>query len=462
MACPAVSGLSALLIEKYRQLNSADPDPALLKAILCNTASDLGNTGPDFQFGYGKVNALEAVQAIQCVHYLTQTNGLNKGGVHTYSLTVPQSCTNLRVMLAYSDMEFVNWSCNVPTLINDLDLELVDPSSTVHLPLTLNPLLPSSPAVPMVNRRDPVEQVSVPFPSPGVWQIVVKGYNVPAGPQGYALTWRDSCGCAAVAPCAPVPANLVAWWPLGDPAGSPAVAEILNGIPTVTVPGPLSAGGPLAVPGKVNGAIYVYGPALYAQASLTPLLDLGASDFSIDCWAKPIQCGQNYRHPIVDKLDPANPLSGYALLLHNNLVRLLLGIPGLGGQVFTCPTPLALGSWNFIAVSVQRNVGVMFTVNGVITTVATPLPAPNPDNASPLWIGGSRLAYTNGYCEIGIDELEIFNRALPAAEFMTIFAADSAGQMPPAALRNQVRGYERQWHPGHRRGGPARMDDPDL
>ena len=47
MASPTVAGTLALLVQRFRQLNPGnDPSSALLKALVCNTATDLGNPGP--------------------------------------------------------------------------------------------------------------------------------------------------------------------------------------------------------------------------------------------------------------------------------------------------------------------------------------------------------------------------------------------------------------------------------
>jgi subtilisin family serine protease len=49
MAAPAVSGGLALLYERYRALHGgSNPKNALMKAVLLNGATDLGNPGPDF------------------------------------------------------------------------------------------------------------------------------------------------------------------------------------------------------------------------------------------------------------------------------------------------------------------------------------------------------------------------------------------------------------------------------
>ncbi len=57
MSSPAVSGGLALLYQRYRQLHSgANPKNGLMKALICNGGTDLGNTGPDFTYGFGWMN----------------------------------------------------------------------------------------------------------------------------------------------------------------------------------------------------------------------------------------------------------------------------------------------------------------------------------------------------------------------------------------------------------------------
>jgi alpha-tubulin suppressor-like RCC1 family protein len=57
-AAPMVSGIAALLFAADTTLT-----PAEVKAILESTATDLGETGFDYYYGWGKINALAAVQA---------------------------------------------------------------------------------------------------------------------------------------------------------------------------------------------------------------------------------------------------------------------------------------------------------------------------------------------------------------------------------------------------------------
>jgi PGF-pre-PGF domain-containing protein len=59
MACPHVSGIAALLLQ-------ADPDliPDEIRSLLTTTAVDLGEEGPDMSYGYGRVSAWAAVNAV--------------------------------------------------------------------------------------------------------------------------------------------------------------------------------------------------------------------------------------------------------------------------------------------------------------------------------------------------------------------------------------------------------------
>jgi hypothetical protein len=57
MAAPAVTGGLALLYQRYRQLNAgANPKSGLMKTLICNGATDKGNAGPDFSYGFGFMN----------------------------------------------------------------------------------------------------------------------------------------------------------------------------------------------------------------------------------------------------------------------------------------------------------------------------------------------------------------------------------------------------------------------
>lgn len=127
MACPSATGVLALATERYKQLNRGEePISALLRALLANTADDLGNPGPDYQFGYGLINAEKAVVAVENGWYAL--GSLTHGGAegkHTIKIPDGVNPKALRVMIAWTDtVGLRDLPYGEPALLNDLDLTL--------------------------------------------------------------------------------------------------------------------------------------------------------------------------------------------------------------------------------------------------------------------------------------------------------------------------------------------------
>jgi hypothetical protein len=188
-AAPAVAGISALLIQQYRHIyGGADPWPSTVKALLIHTAVDLGNPGPDYAFGYGRVDAQAAADVLRA-RGLRQ-DSVSNGVTNTYTITVPARTASVKATLVWDDPAgTVNAN---PALVNNLDLTLVEPNgTTIRLPWVLNPTRPSSYATKGTDSRNNVEQVYVTNPTPGTWTVRVKGTSVPEGPQPYSLVSED-------------------------------------------------------------------------------------------------------------------------------------------------------------------------------------------------------------------------------------------------------------------------------
>ena len=191
-SCPTLSGIAALLTEHYKNLNASQlPSAALLKAILCNTADDLGSIGPDFIYGFGRANALKASQIISDGNYLTAV--VAQMDTNTHILTVPFNTEQLKIMLYWAD------STALPlmnaTLINNLDIEVVDANSITHYPWLLN-TIPAQVNAPATTgnafQRDSVnniEQITINQPIPGNYEIKILGTDIPLGPQGYVVVY---------------------------------------------------------------------------------------------------------------------------------------------------------------------------------------------------------------------------------------------------------------------------------
>ena len=214
MAAPAVSGTVALMLQQYRKTYFGDetrddaPLPSTFKAILCHTAEDLIDNpgggadlvGPDYVYGYGVVNAEQAVDAIQNERFL-------EGVIHsatdedTYEFDVAAGEDELKVTLAWDDPNGTAGAADI--LQNDLDLVLINPAGNAfYPPWELDPANPGNPAVrnsygteaAADTHRDEynvVEQVVVDTPAAGTWTIKVKTSDLPYPYQRYSLIAGD-------------------------------------------------------------------------------------------------------------------------------------------------------------------------------------------------------------------------------------------------------------------------------
>jgi len=185
MATPITSGCVALILQQYDLSYPALPDPlpSTVKAILINTALDLGNTGPDYVFGFGRINVQAAVDAVIDGDF--REDELATGQSDAHAITVASGTSVLRVSLAWTDPAATP-NAN-PTLINDLDMTLVSPTSTTHRPYILNPASPSTPATTGIDHVNNYEQIVVTNPQPGPWTINVTSASLPTSPQSYSL-----------------------------------------------------------------------------------------------------------------------------------------------------------------------------------------------------------------------------------------------------------------------------------
>lgn len=187
MATPVVSGVSAQLYERYRQLNAnLNPPASLLKAIICNTAKDVGNAGPDYKYGYGVLNGLKAVKALETNAYAV--GSLSNATFGSHAIVIPTGTTRVKVTICWTDVPALA-NAN-PALVNDLDLVLRDQNSIATLPWVLNAASPASVATRAVDHLNNTEQITIDNPTAGNYTIEVYGFAIPLGMQDYAVTWE--------------------------------------------------------------------------------------------------------------------------------------------------------------------------------------------------------------------------------------------------------------------------------
>jgi len=186
MSAPAISGFFAVLHNIHDSLYNNTADGGLLKAIALNTADDLGNPGPDFKHGYGRINVLKAHRVLHDSTFLISSISVNDTNAHIVS--VPSNAKNLKIMVYWTDPA-ANLSAS-KALVNNLDMELEELSnSNITKPWVLNPnpnsVSLNTYAVRSTDTLNNMEQVTLSNPNSGDYKIWVYGTNVPSGPQKY-------------------------------------------------------------------------------------------------------------------------------------------------------------------------------------------------------------------------------------------------------------------------------------
>jgi subtilisin family serine protease len=188
MATPLAAGAAALLREGLQErYGIANPSSALVKAALINGADDLapGQYGtkdtreipprPNPVEGWGRINLRQSLfpGGSRTVLPIDSAAGLSTEERRKYPLTVVAGQGPLRVTLVWTDPP--SSLLAGPQLVNDLDLKVLAPDGR---------WLFGNGGSDRVNN---VEEVEIAAPAPGVYTVIVDGYNVPQGPQPFAL-----------------------------------------------------------------------------------------------------------------------------------------------------------------------------------------------------------------------------------------------------------------------------------
>ncbi|MEC9209983.1 MAG: S8 family serine peptidase [Bacteroidota bacterium] len=191
MACPGIAGVMGQLYQAYKELNAGqNPNSSIMKNILLNAADDIGNPGPDFQHGWGEVNALRAVTILEDNQYLI--DNISQGGANTHTITIPSGINQLKLMVYWHDKEA---SANASSaLVNDLDIELFDDlGNSVELPWVLdhtaNSVALNTNAIKGVDYINNMEQITMDNPMAGNYTLMVSGNSIPFGPQEYSVSY---------------------------------------------------------------------------------------------------------------------------------------------------------------------------------------------------------------------------------------------------------------------------------
>lgn len=184
MATPNVAGSLLLLQQMAFDLWQRPMRAATLKGLAIHTAHDLGEPGPDYQNGWGLLDAEAAARHLQSAFrspVLIIESQLEDQSKYTLDLLVTET-GSVRITLSWTDPPSVSikpesmaiLNNTTPTLINDLDVRLYSyETNQRYLPYILDPRYPSAPASAGDNQLDPAEQIDAGEVPPGVYRLEI-------------------------------------------------------------------------------------------------------------------------------------------------------------------------------------------------------------------------------------------------------------------------------------------------
>lgn len=184
-ASALTTGIVSLMQEHFKNINNIPLLNASTKAVLINSAKDLGTTGPDFTYGYGSIDANKCLKTISESRIILGTSTGSQTNLH--EISIPVNAKNLKITLVWNDVPAtVN---SAISLVNDLDLEVISANNTVFLPWILDPNLPTQPAVTGKDKFNTIEQVLIANPVLGFYNIAVIGTSTSNNSQDYSIAY---------------------------------------------------------------------------------------------------------------------------------------------------------------------------------------------------------------------------------------------------------------------------------
>ena len=192
-AAPSAMGSAALLEQLYaREFSGQRMRASTLKGLMIHTADDLGNLGPDYQYGWGLINMKAAADVILAHKADLSRPKLIEGtlsrsitGEKSYSSTYTfewDGVSPIRATLVWTDPAGSTQTMTdsrTPNLVRNLDLKIISPDGVNNWPYvmpfvgTWTQASMSLPAIRGKNDVDNVEQVYLESPTVGTYTISV-------------------------------------------------------------------------------------------------------------------------------------------------------------------------------------------------------------------------------------------------------------------------------------------------
>jgi len=178
MAAPSVTGTLLLLQQYYNKEHDNFMLSSTLRGLALHTADEAGdNPGPDYEFGWGLINAKKAAELIKNDGVIASIseNALSQGGTFTMSFKA-LGTEPLMATICWTDPAGNVMSSTIndflgEALINDLDIRITQNGSTYY-PWKLDPSNPSSAATQGDNVVDNIENIEINNPN-GTYTLTV-------------------------------------------------------------------------------------------------------------------------------------------------------------------------------------------------------------------------------------------------------------------------------------------------
>lgn len=196
MAAPNVTGTLTLLQQHASNVNGKFMRASTLKGLVCHTATDRGNAGPDAKQGWGLVDARSAAEAMTnngLTSWISEEE-ISQGQTITKQFVATGGTTPLLGSICWTDVPDASkinsgvLNESLPDLTNDLDIRITQGASTFY-PWRLTNTASALATRTGDNPVDNVERINVDAPTAGsVYTVTITHKGTLAdGPQKFAL-----------------------------------------------------------------------------------------------------------------------------------------------------------------------------------------------------------------------------------------------------------------------------------
>ena len=176
MAAPHVTGSLALVTDWWRGIAGVDPSPAFVKAVLINSATDMGPRDiPNRDEGWGRVNLGAAFTEDPRVLADQGVVMTDLDQTASWTVTPVDPAKPLRATVVWTDPAGVAGAERA--LVNDLDLEVVAPDGTTYFGNNFEEGRSVSGGE--ANRIDNVENIHLDAAGDGTYTVTVRAFNLP-------------------------------------------------------------------------------------------------------------------------------------------------------------------------------------------------------------------------------------------------------------------------------------------